>query len=56
VLKSAVSIKAEPTGSLRQIGGSFDFVPATGDDRTDEDLFAQLPPEAFSIHGGQADH
>ncbi|NQW19463.1 MAG: bifunctional alpha,alpha-trehalose-phosphate synthase (UDP-forming)/trehalose-phosphatase [Chloroflexi bacterium] len=33
--------------------GPFDFVMATGDDRTDEDLFAQLPDDAFSIHIGQ---
>ena len=33
--------------------GPFDFVLATGDDRTDEDLFERLGPDAFSIHVGQ---
>ncbi len=33
--------------------GPFDFVLATGDDRTDEDLFARLGPDAFSVHVGQ---
>ena len=33
--------------------GPFDFVLVTGDDRTDEDLFARLGPEAFSVHVGQ---
>jgi len=35
-------------------GGSFDFVLALGDDQTDEDLFAALPEEAFSIRIGLA--
>jgi trehalose 6-phosphate synthase/phosphatase len=33
--------------------GPFDFVLATGDDRTDEDLFAELPDGAYSVHVGQ---
>ena len=33
--------------------GPFDFVLVTGDDRTDEDLFARLGPDAFSIHVGR---
>lgn len=32
--------------------GPFDFVLATGDDRTDEDLFARLGPDVFSVHVG----
>ena len=32
--------------------GPFDFVLATGDDRTDEDLFERLSEDAFSIHVG----
>ncbi|MEX0761999.1 MAG: bifunctional alpha,alpha-trehalose-phosphate synthase (UDP-forming)/trehalose-phosphatase [Dehalococcoidia bacterium] len=32
--------------------GPFDFVLATGDDRTDEDLFSRLEPEAFSVRVG----
>ena len=33
--------------------GPFDFVLATGDDRTDEDLFERLRADAFSVHVGQ---
>lgn len=33
--------------------GPFDFVLATGNDRTDEELFARLGLNAFSIHVGQ---
>jgi trehalose 6-phosphate synthase/phosphatase len=32
--------------------GPFDFVLATGDDRTDEDLFERLDDRSFSIHVG----
>ena len=32
--------------------GDFDFVLAIGDDLTDEDMFAALPPWAYSIHVG----
>ncbi len=32
--------------------GPFDFVLAIGDDRTDEDLFARLGPDVFSVHVG----
>jgi trehalose 6-phosphate synthase/phosphatase len=31
---------------------AYDFVLAIGDDRTDEDVFRSLPPEAYSIHVG----
>jgi trehalose 6-phosphate synthase/phosphatase len=31
---------------------SFDFILGAGDDYTDEDLFASLPPDAFSIKIG----
>jgi trehalose 6-phosphate synthase/phosphatase len=36
--------------------GPFDFVLATGDDRTDEDIFALLPVDAYSVKigGGQS--
>jgi trehalose 6-phosphate synthase/phosphatase len=30
-----------------------DFLLAAGDDRTDEDLFARLPPTAWTIHVGE---
>jgi trehalose 6-phosphate synthase/phosphatase len=32
--------------------GPFDFVLATGDDRTDEDIFARLPLDAYSVKVG----
>ena len=32
----------------------YDFVLAIGDDLTDEDLFAVLPPSSFSVHVGAA--
>ncbi len=33
---------------------SYDFILAAGDDRTDEDLFASLPADAFTIRVGMA--
>ncbi|MDK2890219.1 MAG: trehalose 6-phosphate synthase/phosphatase [Methanoculleus sp.] len=33
---------------------AWDFILAIGDDRTDEDLFAAMPPEAYSIKVGLA--
>ncbi len=33
---------------------AWDFILAIGDDRTDEDLFAVMPPEAYSIKVGLA--
>lgn len=45
--------KGRAYGIVEAEQGPFDFVLATGDDRTDEDLFAQLPSDAFSIHIGQ---
>lgn len=33
-------------------GDHFDFILAAGDDRTDEDLFRSIPPEAYSIRVG----
>ena len=32
--------------------GPFDFILATGDDRTDEDIFARLPETAYSVKVG----
>jgi trehalose 6-phosphate synthase/phosphatase len=37
---------------VKEQQGPFDFVLATGDDRTDEDLFARLDPDAFTVHIG----
>ena len=43
------------TGATEWLAGqSADFILATGDDWTDEDLFRALPPEAFSIRVGLA--
>ncbi len=37
--------------------GTAGFILAMGDDRTDEDMFAQLPPGAWSVHvGGESSH
>jgi trehalose 6-phosphate synthase/phosphatase len=33
---------------------AWDFILAIGDDRTDEDLFAAMPPDAYSIKVGLA--
>jgi trehalose 6-phosphate synthase/phosphatase len=39
--------------ALRWIdGGEYDFILAIGDDWTDEDIFAVLPPDACSIRVG----
>jgi trehalose 6-phosphate synthase/phosphatase len=35
-------------------GSKPDFILAAGDDRTDEDLFAELPLDSWTIHVGQA--
>lgn len=35
-------------------GNRYDFVGAFGDDRTDEDLFSALPPQAYTIRIGDA--
>lgn len=45
--------KGRAYGIVESEQGPFDFVLATGDDRTDEDLFAKLPTDAYSIHVGQ---
>ncbi|MEE8045801.1 MAG: trehalose-phosphatase, partial [Dehalococcoidia bacterium] len=37
---------------VESLKGPFDFVLATGDDRTDEDLFARLGSDAFTVHVG----
>jgi trehalose 6-phosphate synthase/phosphatase len=45
---------------LDRIGGPPDFILAVGDDTTDEDLFAAMPPKAYTIkvgsHPSQARH
>lgn len=44
--------KAEVLTYMLQNQPSFDFVLAAGDDTTDEDLFAQMTPEMWTIHVG----
>ncbi len=45
--------KGEVYSRLLQSGLNPDFILAAGDDATDEDLFAQLPPTAWTIHVGR---
>ncbi len=56
--KKIVEIKPAEYGKAteirRRLGlGVYDFVMAMGDDTTDEDMFAALPPEAYAIKVGQ---
>ena len=44
--------KGEVYSRLLQSESKPDFIMAAGDDVTDEDLFAQLPPSAWTIHVG----
>ncbi|MEE8408827.1 MAG: bifunctional alpha,alpha-trehalose-phosphate synthase (UDP-forming)/trehalose-phosphatase [Myxococcota bacterium] len=61
VLHGSKVIEVRPQGydkgrafrMLQERVGPFDFVLAAGDDRTDEDMFLALPPEAWSIKVGQ---
>jgi trehalose 6-phosphate synthase/phosphatase len=45
--------KGRAYGIVEAEQGPFDFILATGDDRTDEDLFARLGNGAFTVHVGQ---
>jgi trehalose 6-phosphate synthase/phosphatase len=46
--------KGEMVGRMDEVCGARpDFYLAVGDDRTDEDLFARLPPDAWTIHVGE---
>ena len=49
---AGVSLTAGFVLGFIMAGPPFDFVLATGDDRTDEDLFARLDPDAFTVHIG----
>jgi len=40
---------------IKKTKGTFDFILALGDDRTDEDLFKALPRKAWSIHVGSSE-
>src|SRR5919107_3232433 len=44
--------KGEVMGRLMKECPAPDFLLAAGDDRTDEDLFARMPPTAWTIHVG----
>lgn len=44
--------KGEVVTRLLARAGGADFVAGFGDDRTDEDMFERLPPEAWTVHVG----
>lgn len=44
--------KAEVLSYLNQTQPAFDFILAAGDDTTDEDLFAQMTPDMWTVHVG----
>ena len=54
-IRYAWANKGEVVSHVRSIGETPDFELAIGDDRTDEDMFDRLPPEAWTVHvgGGQ---
>jgi trehalose 6-phosphate synthase/phosphatase len=45
--------KGEMVSRVEAAFPAVDFRFAVGDDRTDEDLFARLPPDAWTVHVGQ---
>jgi trehalose 6-phosphate synthase/phosphatase len=45
--------KGQVYSRLRQLDHQFDLIMAAGDDATDEDLFSQLPEDAWTIHIGR---
>jgi trehalose 6-phosphate synthase/phosphatase len=45
--------KGEMVSRVEEALPPVDFRLAVGDDRTDEDLFARLPPEAWTVHVGE---
>jgi trehalose 6-phosphate synthase/phosphatase len=47
--------KGEVFARLAQVSPKPDFCLAAGDDRTDEDLFARAPDDAWTIHVGDKD-
>jgi trehalose 6-phosphate synthase/phosphatase len=51
-VRFAWATKGEVVGWLGALGVAPDFQLALGDDRTDEDLFARLPADAWTIHVG----
>ena len=51
-MRYAWANKGEVVSHVRSIGDAPEFELAIGDDRTDEDMFDRLPPEAWTIHVG----
>lgn len=51
-IRYAWANKGEVVSHVRSIGDAPEFELAIGDDRTDEDMFDRLPPEAWTIHVG----
>jgi len=51
-IRYAWANKGEVVSHVRSIGDPPEFELAIGDDRTDEDMFDRLPPEAWTIHVG----
>jgi len=45
--------KRQVCSRVLRSGAHFDFILAAGDDATDEDMFAQLPSSAWTIHVGR---
>ena len=45
--------KGQVCSRLLRTDHEFDFIMAAGDDATDEDLFCQLPEDAWTIHIGR---
>ncbi len=51
-IRFAWANKGEVVSHVRSIGDAPEFELAIGDDRTDEDMFDRLPPDAWTIHVG----
>lgn len=52
-VKPLAANKGAFTSALLATRPDADFLAAVGDDRTDEDMFAQMPPNAWTIHVGR---
>lgn len=51
-IRYAWANKGEVVSHVRSTGATPEFELAIGDDRTDEDMFDRLPPEAWTVHVG----
>jgi trehalose 6-phosphate synthase/phosphatase len=54
-IKPVWANKGEVVTRLANVAPEPDFRLGAGDDRTDEDLFARLPDDAWSVHVGDKD-